>query len=768
MAKKQSKRADKIRKERNRLAAQNDPHLLLLEAQRFLERGDQEHALSLAVEVEKLFQQPEEILRVRQFQGEALLQKALRLPPVEQLKHLEQALDLDPKSIKIRFQLGVCLFRLDDTASAQAHFQHLLKQTPETIASAELPSTLPTLASIVNLTIKKQEPSDVFQSLLQLSLDQTTRDIVETLARIQEAAPSTVETMRTLETLTRRLKSKKTLYPSLEYYQGIAAIQAGDLDMAHRSLQKARLAGFHQPWLFHNLAALIQNDLHQLYQKGQWQKILETLKETGLQQDMTFSPLKYQCYFQLGLAAVQKEDWKMGIRQFRKALQEKKTPEIWQNLALVEERLDHWQAAGEAWQQMAQDKESAWPIETQIFLWRHAAECFEKAPDIESVEAEEKCRKQLRTLGKKQPGGLGQEDVFAMVEMFQQKGDWKAAEAELKRYLKQSPDNVEALTRMGALVLEKSPEKSIPFWKRVMALTTSEQPAHREAKSMLLKIYLDMLGSTGKRYTAKDFLKTVESALEDLPGHPKLLATLAKAQWANQKEQASLETLEIVYAGHYNNKANAQQMEVMADVLLGATRLNKIGETFLNRIMPEFRPHADIDFWLQMGGIILKNSGTDPKWASYFWDEAFERVREGAEPAYSIASLLVEIHDLIEMQQDRSQLHSRLLGSRKKVDVPPSSVLTEIQQAYRQRMLNEETLPAHAALVQYLAAFDAFHEQKDKKSALQHLKDARKLAAQSGDMPLAKTIDEIMDTLKISDFSGSRSEFQAFLEAMFS
>lgn len=132
----------------------------------------------------------------------------------------------------------------------------------------------------------------------------------------------------------------------LAYYQGVAALRAGDRDTALTAWSHAHGAGWASPELAENLTALLREDVIGLAQENRWQDLIKRLPDPG--PDRIVAETASLAYFHLGYEAAQAGKWPLAAQHWRKANELNPNRYLSQNLALAEEASENWINAAEA------------------------------------------------------------------------------------------------------------------------------------------------------------------------------------------------------------------------------------------------------------------------------------------------------------------------------------------------------------------------------------------------------------------------------------
>ncbi len=511
--------------------------------------------------------------------------------------------------------------------------------------------------------------------------------------------------------------SRKPISRILNYYRGVAALRAGDREAARNAWTVARGAGMNSPRLDENLTALMRAEVIELAEAGRWQDVMHLLgRLPNVETDRILAETGTLACFHLGYEAAQADKWQAAAQHWRKANELSTSRYIAQNLALAEEALGNWANAAEAWREMVRrrprkEDHPDYLSDLQVAaLWRHAAECYEHVGQTDEVET---C---LRNALKYAPDDTALRLRLADLLLNQQRGD--AAETQLKELLAIEPQHVEALVHLARLYQTRWSTDSLPIWRQVLAIN----PTHPEAREALATYYVSLVdpddpyiaARLNLRYPGKTLTEVLELGLQELPGHPQLLAQMGIVYARQNQPKLAREYLLQAFQA-------APQDANIADVVLHELLHADDGDMVL-KLIPTVRqiPRLLPMFWFNQATQALK-CGLGEKWADVFVTEALGLV---GQPWIddTLAGLLIEAFGTVSDHGAKSL--ASLLEQRARDEVPTSGA------------------------VQYMEAYRLYHEKHDEKGAMRLIHDAIRYARRAGDQGVLRRAEAIDLLLK--------------------
>ena len=652
---------------------------------RHLRRGDLALVQERVERVLKLGPDPKLASVAREILAEAHFRAAMAsADPNKRLGHLDTALQQTPAAAKLHFHRGLTLWQnghlaealieLDATATREpgrrglAYLRALARIATEqswdsaglTAAEANTLRLVHRLAQRKPLTgsVMIEEPllgkgAGLWQALVAMRQNPTAAP----LDQLKVAAEQ---------------NTRKPVGRILTYYQGVAALRAGDRDTAFTAWSHAHSAGWVSPELAENLTALLREDVIGLAQENHWQDMINRLPDPGA--DRIVAETASLAYFHLGYEAAQAGQWPLAAQHWRKANELNPNRYLSQNLALAEEASENWVNAAEAWRDMVRrrprkEDHPDYLTDVQVAaLWSHAAECYGHTNLTDEIEP---C---LRNALKYAAGDTALRLRLADFLLRDERGD--AAEVQLREITAADPQHVEALVRLGRLYEGWGDSDPMPIWQQVLAVN----PTHLEAREALVDDYIKMVNDQAPfsasrfsmKHPGKSKIETLEIGLGELPNHPKLLMVLGATHARQQHTQQAREYLLQAY------QIAPQDVAVVNFVMHELLHVG--GGDAVEQMIPVVRqiPRLLPVFWFDQAKMALQCK-LGEQWADIFFQEA---VKYSADPGLddSRAGLLVEAYEVAH-QENASGLCA-VLEKRIREEVPASGALSYIE-AYR-------------------------------------------------------------------------------------
>ncbi len=652
---------------------------------RHLRRGDLALVQERVERVLKLGPDPKLASVAREILAEAHFRAAMAsADPNKRLGHLDTALQQTPAAAKLHFHRGLTLWQnghlaealieLDATATREpgrrglAYLRALARIATEqswdsaglTAAEANTLRLVHRLAQRKPLTgsVMIEEPllgkgAGLWQALVAMRQNPTAAP----LDQLKVAAEQ---------------NTRKPVGRILTYYQGVAALRAGDRDTAFTAWSHAHSAGWVSPELAENLTALLREDVIGLAQENHWQDMINRLPDPGA--DRIVAETASLAYFHLGYEAAQAGQWPLAAQHWRKANELNPNRYLSQNLALAEEASENWVNAAEAWRDMVRrrprkEDHPDYLTDVQVAaLWSHAAECYGHTNLTDEIEP---C---LRNALKYAAGDTALRLRLADFLLRDERGD--AAEVQLREITAADPQHVEALVRLGRLHEGWWDRDPMPIWQQVLAIN----PTHLEAREALVDDYIKMVNDQAPfsasrfsmKHPGKSKIETLEIGLGELPNHPKLLMVLGATHARQQHTQQAREYLLQAY------QIAPQDVAVVNFVMHELLHVG--GGDAVEQMIPVVRqiPRLLPVFWFDQAKMALQCK-LGEQWADIFFQEA---VKYSADPGLddSRAGLLVEAYEVAH-QENASGLCA-VLEKRIREEVPASGALSYIE-AYR-------------------------------------------------------------------------------------
>ena len=697
---------------------------LLHQSQGQLKQGNYDQALAKADAALQRDPTPEERDAALRLKAEAYLQNALsQISSYLRLQQIDAALELTPNAPRLRLYRGWALWQASRYAEALVEFDAVAVQKPEWPSIAYL-CQLGRLATgcpwgTDDLSQVEANTLHLVQNLIQEGSAAQSRRLLDepllgkmpqfwqTLVEIENGAAFTSVPPPAKSD---HSAGDRTANIIKRYYQGVAAILAGDLDAAHTAWLTAYKNGLNTPWLTENLSALQRKQAIEWAKQEQWQAIADIARETPkrLEQDRIWAETVALAHNHLGYKAAEAERWEEAAEHWSRAMNYAASRQLAQNLALAAEAQEEWEQAAEAWRDMVRrrPRKPSHPDyldDGQVAeLWRHTATCYLNDGDIDEAIT---CLKHASKYA-----GDDVDIRLALAETLLANDQWEAAGNELNRILAIDPDNAEALKHQALLLSadRRWYHDTTSHWKHILAL----EPDNIEVKDALALAYVEK--QQRMWYSSKDSIAYLEQALADLPEHPALLLALAQTyEQADGEEDKSIATLLRAYHAdptdtkvggtilhqllHFEDEGIENTEPALEELILGLRKIETLLPTF----------------WLnQLEELLDCELGSH--WIERFIDEALNLV-ERPYVRDTRASILVKTCELLRESGERARIDTCLDAIRKQT--PESGA------------------------VQYVLAMLAIMDHHDTRKARRLLKTARRLARRTHDSELVVMIE---------------------------
>jgi tetratricopeptide (TPR) repeat protein len=458
----------------------------------------------------------------------------------------------------------------------------------------------------------------------------------------------------------------------LQYYLGVAYRRRDQIAEAVGAWQSAVDAGFRAPWALENLAYLRREQAIELARAERWQEIADLAKQTAaVKSDRILAETIGVAFFHLGHQAAEAGKWSLAAQHWRAASQIGGSRQLAQNLALAEEALGNWIQAAEAWRDMARrrprkaDHPEALSDAQVAAIWKHAAECYEKAGWEGEVAT---C---LATAVK-----YAGDDLELRLELADALWEADRVDAtvnELQRILERDGDYVPALTRLATIYTERWGYDPLPLWRRALAA----EPENQEVRDALAQHYLEQVGAVQPRNwfgsflhrTEKQRIKVLEQGLKDVPGHPRLLIQMGVLYRAVNRKKDALRCLVEAY------QAAPRDLTVIGPALHELLHLEDTEKVEGLIVVARQIPGLLGAFWVDQGERVLK-CALSMEWAKRFFDEAVTLSGEGrGEDTRALAYLSIYDAAMNEGAEDLAEEYAQ----RARAEVPRSGVLEYIE-----------------------------------------------------------------------------------------
>ena len=719
------------------LQKQQDAPGLLREALRKLRRNNTGHAIRFARRAMEAASFPEQKRAAEQVLSEARFQAALGSSSLHRrLEHLEAALRQTPDEARLHVYHGITLWQKGRSAEAVEAFERAAayKRHPPELSylrrltqlvshrpvedaglSAVERDTLHLVADLIEGT-----PSLFLYTLLQKLWPG--RDKTAWKAFIQMSASEVSAPADLLKQAQKRI-SREPIRNVLSYYQGIAALREGKLDEALVYWREAD--DLSQPWMERNLVIAVREKVFQHAREQQWTAVIESERLLpAAVEDRFVGETIGLAYYHLGYNAARTSHWKTAIQHWRKANERIPSRKLLQNLALAEEMAGNWVEAAEAWRAMARrrPRKATHPDylsdELVAVIWRHAADCYEKA------EVTEEMLTCLKNAGKYAENDT--EIRLKRVDTLMLEDREEAARNELERMLEDNPDHVETLVRLASLYEKRWNRDAMPLWRRVFAL----QPYRTEARDAIAMDYLGRSRPSSPDFgylfdTEKqllDRINLIRQGLEELPDHPGLLVRLGLLyEQAGKDEQAGTALLQAY-------RSAPADIRIVESVLHEMLHLD--AGDIIEELLPAIRHIKGLlpEFWIDQGKRVFECE-LGEFWAMRFFEEA-ESLLGLPYVEASKASMLLEMFEVV-----------------------CDADAYEMADTYEQRIHDE--VPDSGA-PEYLKAYHLLTEDMDLRSALLWLRKSKRAALRARDTAMLNLAGDIERFLR----TGPESVFE--------
>lgn len=602
----------------------------------------------------------------------------------ERLQHLDAALQLKPAIPKLHFYRGIMLWQqgrrteglaeLDVTATHEPNRRGLAYLRALARAASGQPwdatGLTPAEANTVRLVGQfTQHKLQAGATMPAGPLLGKGTDLWQALIAMREDA--TAAPLSQLKTAAEQ-NSRKPISRIVNYYKGVAFLRANDRGAARAAWLSAQNAGLNSTVLAENLIALLREELVGLSQEGRWQEtvhLVSRLPDPGA--DRILAETASLAYYHLGYEAAQAGKWSVAAQHWRAAVELDANRYLAQNLALAEEALGNWGNAAEAWREMVRrrprkEDHPDYLTDAQVAaLWNHAAECYSHTGQDHEVIA---C---YRNAVKYAPDDTALRLRLADALLAQERDD--AAETQLKEIAELEPGNTEALVRLGRLYGDRWDRDAMAIWRQVLAVN----PSHPEAREALADSYFRLVSDRSPfancrlsfMHPGKSEIEVLEIGLQELPGHPKVLAVLGIAHaHAEHLHQARDYLLQA-------HQAAPQDVRI-ANMVLHELLHTDAGDA-VEKLIPAVRqiPRLLPAFWFDQAGMALQCK-LGEEWADLFFEEA---VKLGSEPWVddTRGGLLLEAYE-IAFQNNATELRA-LLEQRIRQEVPTSGAVQYLE-----------------------------------------------------------------------------------------
>jgi tetratricopeptide (TPR) repeat protein len=580
-------------------------------------------ALELAEQASDLAKSEEEKRACDSLMAEIYFARALSNADQSRVGDLELAVLLVPEKSLYRIHLAHALEQAGQFNKALAHYQAVNEaaECPGVgylwcVAALQAGRPLPT----VDLAPAEQNTLKIAQHLVTgkpKSMQPAEPVLDGSLplwrALAQMVADETAAPIEELKRAAQRLKGTDAAGIA-HYLVGVAALRAGDPDMAWQALTDARTFGYTSAWLEENFGNLARARAIQRAESGDWQGTIDAAAPIlGEGDDRILAETANLAYFHLGYTAAQAGDWAAATRHWQQAEHYGSHRYLSQNLALAHEQQEDWAGAAEAWRDLIRRRPRKKNHPDYLdnnqaaALWRHAAECYKRANNPpEAITC-------LRNALKFAPDDIEMRRELSAALMANEQ--LEAAETELNRILKQDPEDIEALVSLGQLYAIDGRWRSKYQVAEVLKRALKLDPERTDAREILATHYIEQGHSYVQWGMYNEAIKQYQQGLKDVPNHALLYVSLAEAERDQGDENAAREHLFQAY------DLEPDRTRTVGRVLHELLHLE--ADEDVERLLPRARqiPGVLPAFWTSQAEQVLECE-LDPNWAERFFDEA--------------------------------------------------------------------------------------------------------------------------------------------------
>lgn len=427
----------------------------------------------------------------------------------EQIDDLRQALALAPDDPRYRYHLGLALHRIGDSTAASDAYRDALQRggRPDAaimLALAELeqnpaaelaaipgdsPLVRQTLAPVQDLLLDRTPPEG------NDALDQ----LWHGLGLLQNNDAAAREVLADAHQLPSRQAGAMR-----DYYRGIAAARADDMEGALEAWQHLREQPADTPWLRRNIsAALIGALSEEEAGAGDAERALRlALKWQSLAAaSPALSEALIQTFDRAAHSAASAGDWERAAAIWEQARQVLSSTAglgsarpLLHNLALAYEAQERWAQAADSWRAMLRTRPRRAVSKTEPLDSRPASDIADDEARWAWVRAR-------------------------VVEDYKRAGTPEEAVAVYRQAIKADPDDLDMRLQLAdALVANEQEQAAINELRRVLQI----DPGHVEAQVQLAGVYMDM----GYLYAAEPLLRSVLEQHPDRAGARRAMSRL--------------------------------------------------------------------------------------------------------------------------------------------------------------------------------------------------------------------------------------------------
>jgi tetratricopeptide (TPR) repeat protein len=649
--------------------------------------------------------------------------------PAKQLDHLENCLKYLPDEPRFRFYKGIALLKQRNSKEALKEFQFVEDKEPD----REGLSYFKNIASIdeekdfdnENLSDKERNTLKIVQQFLaedpKTEIDELPwNKVLGRYPKIWKALYEMKldETYAPADTLKKgvNINRTKSISSLLQYYEGLAHFRKNNTEKARIIWQKILRGDFSASWARKNLMILSREELLDLIDEEKWQqaasmaaRLPEDLKDSSLSDVISYA------LFNLGYQGVEKGKWNQGLSYWKQARNFSDNRYLAQNVAIVQEKIEDWDAAAQAWRDVLRrrprrEDHPDYLSDKQVSaVWAHVGECYQKNSD--EKEAVYCLRKAIEYA----PDNMNLR--MELVQYLFATKKLEAAENEINNILEIDPENKQALIQLAQYYETNPSLDASGVWEKLLAI----DPDDEDIKNMIAESYVEKAesekdgGIWGLLFgnSVKDRIKIIKKGLEILPGHPKLLLHLGIYYRESNKNKKAKKFLMEAY-----NKAPD-------DTFITSTALHELihvqsnENELVEKLIPELHknPKVYISFWInQIAGAAHCNLGEE--WIMRFCEEALAHLEHsGDETLETKASTLFQI--LLALREENEY---------------------ELFDYYK--IMVEEEVP-NSGVLELIKAWEYFFVDQDISLAKRMIRKTKKIVEKTNDMGMMRQADRI-------------------------
>jgi tetratricopeptide (TPR) repeat protein len=571
--------------------------------------------------------------------------------PQEGLLHLQAAAQALPDDPTYAHHLGLALQRQGDLPGALAAYQTARKKPGPITARAAYPLTLALLQS-------GQDPS---ASPAWKELAPTEQAALSSAGvfrrrpyRLPPEAPLLWQALVSLDVedyqqaqaqleLALAASSSPTEKGLAQYYLGVLAARADDLDSAQKMWEVAAAAGLRSERLSANLAEMYHRRAEEALTQAEAQAALAAITEVQRHApaDPALDEVLAQVHQQLGYQAATLSRWQEAIDHWKTAVQlDSGSFRLAYNLALAYEKSGNFFEAAETWREALRrrprraDHPDALDDDQVARLWRHTAECYTKAGEFEEVG------RVYQQAIKWAPENLDLR--LELAENALRDGRLQLARNELDRLLERNPKHVAALVRMGEVYSQdgwwNNRTQAPKYWQKALQI----DPRNSKARQFLAEWHLDQAEEAHHGSRCESSLENYQKSLEFRPDNIPALSGLMGCHLCLKKNSQAEANLQQALASAKTLEDYAQ----ILDTLLTFDQHPRAVEALST--MEARLPDIPVQFYAGMSKPLLKEHKTEQ--AEFWLQKAIAKAGPEDHVLTMIANVVMDADEKIAYQ----------------------------------------------------------------------------------------------------------------------